>query len=170
MEIKNGNQALFAFLDFSPKCNEIVWDFIKKNNENDYKLKGKMNDAIINISRCKSEIEKIFYLALQLYIIDVGYARYIIEPQYKISIGFEYYSADFLVFDSCNPSFLLLIECDGHEFHEKTKEQVIYDNEREYKLKSAGYDVLHFSGSEIYNNPYECAEKTLNYISKNNKK
>lgn len=63
-----------------------------------------------------------------------------------------------------------MIECDGHEFHEKTKEQVIYDNEREYKLKSAGYDVLHFSGSEIYNNPYECAEKTLNYISKNNKK
>jgi hypothetical protein len=30
----------------------------------------------------------------------------------------------------------------------------------------AGYDVLHFSGSEIYNNPVECVAKVINYLQR----
>lgn len=44
-----------------------------------------------------------------------------------------------------------IIECDGHDFHEKTKEQVAYDKQRERYLVSKGYKVLRFSGSEILN-------------------
>lgn len=42
-----------------------------------------------------------------------------------------------------------VIECDGHEFHEKTKEQAKYDKQRERFIVSQGYTVLRFSGSEI---------------------
>lgn len=42
-----------------------------------------------------------------------------------------------------------VIECDGHDFHEKTKEQVIYDKKRERFLISEGLKVLRFSGTEI---------------------
>ena len=60
----------------------------------------------------------------------------------------------------------IIIECDGYEFHQKTKEQVQKDNEREYNLKMAGYEILRFSGTQIYNNPFKCAEDTYNYIIK----
>jgi hypothetical protein len=31
-------------------------------------------------------------------------------------------------------------------------------------LKVAGYNILRFSGSQIYNHPFECAEETFKYI------
>lgn len=40
------------------------------------------------------------------------------------------------------------------------------DNEREFDLKMAGYDVLRFSGTQIYNNPFKCAKDTYYYIVK----
>ena len=43
-----------------------------------------------------------------------------------------------------------IIECDGHDFHEKTKEQVEYDKKRERVFVSKGYKVLRYSGSELY--------------------
>lgn len=44
-----------------------------------------------------------------------------------------------------------IIECDGHDFHEKTKEQVIHDKRRERCLLATGRKVLRFSGTEILN-------------------
>lgn len=46
----------------------------------------------------------------------------------------------------------LAIECDGHDFHEKTKEQVARDKKRDRFFVSEGYKLLRYSGSEIYNN------------------
>lgn len=48
------------------------------------------------------------------------------------------------------------IELDGHEFHEKTREQVTYRNERDRDLQSDGWRLLHFSGSEFNANPVKC--------------
>lgn len=62
----------------------------------------------------------------------------------------------------------VIVECDGHHFHEKTKEQVNRRNQRDYDLKMAGYDVIHFSGSELYNNPQECIQKVVDFLNKNN--
>ena len=41
----------------------------------------------------------------------------------------------------------IVVECDGHEFHEKTKAQASIDKTRERAIVSAGYRVLRFSGS-----------------------
>lgn len=43
----------------------------------------------------------------------------------------------------------IAIECDGHEYH-SSKEQITKDNIRARKLTRAGWSVLRFSGSEIY--------------------
>lgn len=50
-----------------------------------------------------------------------------------------------------------IVEVDGHEFHQKTKEQVEHDNERERALQKAGYEVIRFSGTEVYHKAYRCA-------------
>jgi hypothetical protein len=51
------------------------------------------------------------------------------------------------------------IELDGHEFHERTKEQVDLRNERDRMLQADGWKVVHFSGSEVIRDPSECADK-----------
>ena len=69
-----------------------------------------------------------------------------IKPQYKVGK----YRVDFLVELFNGKGNEYIIECDGHEFHEKTKEQAKYDKQRERFLVQNGYKVLRFSGSEIY--------------------
>jgi very-short-patch-repair endonuclease len=53
------------------------------------------------------------------------------------------------------------VELDGHEFHEKTKEQVEKDKKRERFLVSKGLIVMRFSGREIYKNPFDCVNEVF---------
>lgn len=53
----------------------------------------------------------------------------------------------------------ICIELDGHEFHERTKEQVTHRNRRDRALSLAGWRVVRFSGSEVYRNPLQCVKE-----------
>lgn len=55
----------------------------------------------------------------------------------------------------------IVIECDGHDFHEKTKDQAARDKARDRDLQDAGYKVLRFSGSEIWRDAFKCANEIL---------
>ena len=59
-----------------------------------------------------------------------------------------------------------VIECDGHDFHEKTKEQVARGKRRDRDLISMGYDVIHFSGSEIWHDVDACSQYICDFIEK----
>lgn len=50
----------------------------------------------------------------------------------------------------------IVVECDGHDFHEKTKAQASHDKKRDRTLQSLGFKVFRFSGSDIYRNPVQC--------------
>ena len=51
----------------------------------------------------------------------------------------------------------LIIECDGHDFHEHTKDQAARDRSRDRAAELHGYSLLRFTGSEIHANPLGCA-------------
>lgn len=51
----------------------------------------------------------------------------------------------------------IVIECDGHDFHERTKEQAAKDRSRDRELSLQGYRVLRFTGSELYRDADKCA-------------
>lgn len=53
------------------------------------------------------------------------------------------------------------IELDGHDFHEKTKEQVDHRNRRDRELQRNGWIVFHFSGRELLQKPVRCCEEVL---------
>ncbi|MFE0233483.1 endonuclease domain-containing protein [Brucella anthropi] len=57
----------------------------------------------------------------------------------------------------------LVIECDGHDFHERTKEQAAKDRSRDRELSDLGYDVFRFTGSELWRDPWGCTEPILNW-------
>lgn len=49
----------------------------------------------------------------------------------------------------------IAIEVDGHDFHERTKEQAQRDKARDRNLVSDGWQILRYTGSEIYASPEE---------------
>ncbi|MCX5769272.1 MAG: DUF559 domain-containing protein [Candidatus Hydrogenedentes bacterium] len=60
----------------------------------------------------------------------------------------------------------LVVECDGHEFHEKTKQQASRDKKRDRNLQACGYRVFRFSGSDVYRDPFGCANECLEFLHK----
>lgn len=55
----------------------------------------------------------------------------------------------------------LAIECDGHHYHERTKKQAKHDRKRDRLMQSEGYEVLRFTGSEIWDDPFKCAREAM---------
>lgn len=60
-----------------------------------------------------------------------------------------------------NDSIRVAVECDGHAFHERTKEQAAHDKRRDRFLQGAGCRVLRFTGSEIFHDADRCAREVL---------
>jgi len=60
------------------------------------------------------------------------------------------------------PSFLVA-ECDGHDFHETTKEQARRDRSRDREMQAAGFKIFRFTGSEIWKDPCKCADSVLDW-------
>lgn len=58
----------------------------------------------------------------------------------------------------------VIVECDGHEFHERTKEQAARDKSRDRVLAEGAARVLRFTGSEIYKDPCACAAEVLQIL------
>lgn len=79
------------------------------------------------------------------------------------------YEVDFLL---SSPYFTdkIIIECDGHDFHEKTKQQASYDKKRERDIVKKGYIVLRYSGSDIYNNFDKIIKELTDYVDSLHKK
>jgi very-short-patch-repair endonuclease len=56
------------------------------------------------------------------------------------------------------------VECDGHDFHERTKEQAERDRRRDRDLQTEGWRVLRFTGSEIHRSAAGCAAQVADAI------
>jgi very-short-patch-repair endonuclease len=76
----------------------------------------------------------------------------VIVPQHYIGK----HRVDFAILLTGLAPIRIVVECDGHEFHEKTKEQAARDKMRDRDLQIAGWKVLRFTGSEICRNDAEC--------------
>ena len=72
--------------------------------------------------------------------------------------------ADLLIWIPTHPNFKLIVECDGFKFH-SSEEKFVKDRKRDRQLKSLGYDVLRFSGKEIWAQFIEASIELVNYLS-----
>lgn len=85
-----------------------------------------------------------------------------IAPQQKVLS----YRVDFLVVMRSDESghHTAVVECDGHDFHERTKKQARRDKLRDREMQGLGYAVLRFTGSEIYKDAARCAEQVADHF------
>lgn len=83
-----------------------------------------------------------------------------IRPQCRIGRA----TVDFLLELHCGATVLLAVECDGHDFHEKTKEQARRDKARDRAIQAASVPIFRFAGSEIYADAGKCARTCLEFL------
>jgi very-short-patch-repair endonuclease len=76
--------------------------------------------------------------------------------QHEVAVDGKRYRLDFAFVPE-----RLAIECDGHDFHERTKEQARHDRSRDRALQLAGWTVLRFTGSEIHRDVDACVGQVL---------
>lgn len=86
----------------------------------------------------------------------------VVEPQAQL----EGWRVDFLIHAwefgrvSGRPQWRrLIVECDGHAYHERTKQQAARDRSRDREFQIRGFGVLRFTGAEIHNDPLGCARQ-----------
>ncbi len=138
----------------------------------DYLLLKTENKIINDLVFCgRSPIEKILYLCLcdlkERYLEKInGY--FTIVPQQAIVLNNKRYIPDFWIeieSDEKKPLYAI-VECDGHNFHEKTKEQAKKDKQRDRDFIKHGYHVLRYTGTEIYRDPVKCASEIYETLIK----
>ena len=159
--------------DSLPMAAKEIYFYALENTIKDKKLAKDFifNSPIWGVEDCKSPIEKIFYVAFEIVCLfrkkelpEYATCMYS-NPQCEVEANGHKYVADFAICRETNQEGygIFLVECDGHEFHQKTKQQVERDNTRQYELKMAGFDILRFSGSQIYKDPFKCANDVFDY-------
>ena len=134
-----------------------------------------------------SPIEQIFYVSYILYcsfldkeqVEDIPFVILLLDNikiQERVKFAEKIYNIDFVIdFSKKNdngeyicPSIKNLkyaIELDGFDYH-SSKKQMNYDYERENNLKLKGYNVIRFTGSQLYKEPFKCVDRLLRIIVK----
>ena len=102
----------------------------------------------------ESPIEKLFFTA---------FCRDQIDPCSYIEDGVPWkcvpqvecgkYRIDFVLHPATRDYPKVAVELDGHEFHEKTKEQAARDKAKDRYLQTEGYHISRFTGSQVYQDP-----------------
>lgn len=121
----------------------------------------------LHIGQTDSPIEAAFLDAFCVAAIEAGFdvARtssqpftIIIEPQRWIG----HYRVDFLIsYSYFGMTKRLVVECDGHDFHEKTKLQAWRDKKRDRQIP---HKIYRFTGAEIHACAELCASEILDKI------
>jgi very-short-patch-repair endonuclease len=158
------------FQDLCDKAKRILWEFCSRPKNNFLYILGMWGFEGL------SPIEQIFNAVLSIYTYEANSLPIYFEiyPQQEIQINGKNYRVDF-----CCKNFIfncqyielsrkIVIECDGYESHH-TKQQRNKDTIRENELKLNGYSVIRFTGSQIYNEPFECFQKSMDFIIEQNK-
>lgn len=58
----------------------------------------------------------------------------------------------------------LVVECDGHAFHDRSEPERRYEKQRDRFLQSKGYRIMHFTGAEINADPFKVAAEIINVL------
>lgn len=82
-------------------------------------------------------------------------------PIDKYRVDFLLYSAHIGPPDIFTP---VVVELDGHDFHDRDKRQRSYEKKRDRDLQRAGYRVIHFTGSDVVKDPFACAWEALQLV------
>jgi len=128
-------------------------------------------ELLCGIESCESPIEQLMLVhlitQLQLLRAHTGW-NYVIWPQHQFTVGNRRVRLDFHV-TATGPDgrkVSVAVECDGHDYHERTKEQAAADRSRDRLLLASGIPVVRFTGTEIWKDPNACAREVRTVLER----
>lgn len=96
-------------------------------------------------------------------ITPLGRGLILLSPQ----VSHGKFRPDFTIYDCrAEQTKVTIIECDGHDFHERTKDQARRDRSRDRWFTMQGITVLRFTGSEIYADPFKAADEIVDWLER----
>lgn len=178
---RKNKPPLYAVNDCPNRADELVNTAAQDEATRFVEGYGRLKD------KCESPIEELMMAALyasqsmhdislDFYstdtIPDTPYYDQAAHVYQQIQVG--PYRVDILIYDATLPfeiaqPRLMIVECDGHDFHERTKEQARRDKQRDRFFQSRGFKVLRFTGSEIWADPEACADEVVDQLASNDK-
>lgn len=115
------------------------------------------------------------FLADEFKTVPVGpfhvYRTDIVIPQHEVEgVRVDFAMVRFEVDEDRNPTALIrsplvVVECDGHQFHERTPAQAERDRSRDRAFQAAGHVVFRFTGRELWRDPIACAEQVEDFFN-----
>ena len=180
---ENNNKSNYIpdnVLQFVEKCADIV----AYDARHDY-----LSNSQYKLKLCESPIEQLFIAAFTTLVkinnlssIEISITRHT-WVDYGISVSQQHkigkYRVDFLITYSdgefvddvnlttfpINKSKKIIVELDGHKFHDKNERQRRYEKQRDRFFATRGYHVFHFTGSEVVKDPFNVAAECLAYLT-----
>jgi len=130
-------------------------------------LAGRLTGTIVpwGLPPARSPIEELFYVAASgpAFMLDVNITHE--------ASGFDPYLPDFVLYRvSPRPDgegwdeAELIVELDGHQFHEKTPEQAEHDKRRDRWFTARGHRVVRFTGREVWRDVHACVAEALEFF------
>jgi very-short-patch-repair endonuclease len=74
------------------------------------------------------------------------------------------YEPDFIIGIAEEEHLQFVVEIDGFDYHDKTKEQAAKDKQRDRFFLRHGYIPIRFAGTEVYRNAIDCVRETMSII------
>jgi very-short-patch-repair endonuclease len=133
---------------------------------------------VIDLSRCESPIESAFGAALA-HALGSSLETAANEPPFGYAGRIRGRRTVFMMQPDigwCRPDFIFLtssgqqlsrvmvVELDGHDYHERTPEQARRDRARDRRMMALGWIVVRFTGREIHEDARACAEEALQLL------
>ena len=118
--------------------------------------------SIVDTKEITSPIEQLFLMEWKLMGVESKH-DVILDPQALLESPIGTFQLDFIVRSKSDGSSRMRIgiEIDGHDFHEKTKEQATKDKRRERAIVASGVRILRFTGSEVFNHTRKCVQEVI---------
>lgn len=128
---------------------------------------------------CESPIERVMFAALVAVIeVEEGWPLIVVPAEFALKgragrmciscqVQIGDYRVDFLLTDySLKTPLHIVIECDGHNFHERTPDQALRDRSRDRAMQMMGARIFRFTGREIWRDPIKCAREVFEFLDK----
>ena len=84
-----------------------------------------------------------------------------VVAQALVSLDGNDYRADFAFLAD---GIRIAVELDGHDFHERSKEQAKRDKSRDRAFTRAGWSILRFTGSEVHADAESCVDEAFGIL------
>lgn len=131
-----------------------------------------------DLDMCESPIERLFGAALLLSL-DMAWPGCVLcAPENEESVSqnndlliipqypWKNYRIDFAIRMPKFAKQYVFIECDGHDFHERTPDQAARDRSKDRLIQSEDIAILRFTGREIYRDLGRCVDHVYDFLAR----